>query len=209
MGCAPDMPLQRLQALLGALYGRGVNFEADVRHLPSATQLELLTRGDLDVGVVHDTGAAEGVETERLYRGEPLAALVSLEHRIAGTETTRLEDLAGEVLIVVPRRAEPGLHTRVLALANHDVARFRRIREAPGADVRDLLFAVASGRGVAVAARSTLRVAGDLAEAVAARPLGPATWMPDTCLVSPANARPELSRLHASAREAARELYHG
>jgi len=67
-----------------------------------------------------------------------------------------------------------------------------------------LLFAVASGHGVTVAPRSTLRVVGELGEAVAARPFGPPSWMPDTCLAWPANARPELSDVYAAV---ARELF--
>jgi hypothetical protein len=77
--------------------------------------------------------------------------------------------LAGDVLLVVPRNAEPGLHDHVVVLATSDGVSFREIREALGPDVRDLLFVIASGRGVTVASSSTLRVGGELGEAAAAR----------------------------------------
>src|SRR4051794_28159850 len=105
MGCAPDVPLQRLQAFLGLLYERVVDREADVEHLPSAEQVRRLRAGDLDLGLFHDTGDAKGFECERIYRGEPLAAAVPLGHRAAESDTVRLEDLAGDVLLVVPRGA--------------------------------------------------------------------------------------------------------
>jgi DNA-binding transcriptional LysR family regulator len=207
MACAPDVPLQRLQAFLGLLYGRCLGIRAEVQHLPTAQQVDRLRDGRVDLGLLHDPGATPGVEAQRLYRGEALAAVVPRAHRLATRDRVRLEDLAGEVLLVVPRGAEPSLHDRAVALSGSGGAAFRELREPPGADVRDLLFAVASGHGVAVAPRSMLRGVCELGEAVAACSLDPRTSMPDTCLAWPASARPELRGVYAAAREVARELY--
>lgn len=207
MGCAPDVPLQRLQAFLGLIYGRGVESEARVVHLPSEEQVRRLRDGDLDLGLIHDTGDATGLERERIYRGEPIAAVVSLGHRAARSETIRLQDLAGDVLLVARRSAEPGLHERVITATGSDGVPFRAIREAPGADIRDLLFAVASGHGVALAPRSVLRCVGDLGAAVATRPLQAPAMMPDTFVAWPTQVRHELGGVYASARSVARELY--
>jgi hypothetical protein len=207
MGCAPDVPLQRLQALLGLLYERHVALEVEVTYLPTAPQLKRLREGDLDLGLIHDTALPSGVESEGLYRGEALAAVVSLAHRVAARETARHQDLAGDVLFVVPRQTEPGFHDRVVTLAQSDGFAFRHIREAPGPDMRDLLFAVASGHGVTIAPRSALSTAGDVGAAAAARSLTPPSWMPDTCLAWPVNARSELTDVYAAAHEVARELY--
>jgi LysR family transcriptional regulator, benzoate and cis,cis-muconate-responsive activator of ben and cat genes len=207
LGCAPDIPLQRLQALLGLLYERCADLDVELTYLPSAVQLQLLREGRLHLGLLHETDPGANVKTEYVYRGELLAAVVPFGHPVAAQQTARLEDLAGDVLLVAPRRAEPRLHSRVVALATSDGSPFRDIREAPGHDIRDLLFAVASGRGVAVAPPSTLRVVGELGEAVLARPLEPAAWMPDTSLAWSANGRSELSPVFAAACEVARELY--
>ncbi len=134
-------------------------------------------------------------------------AVVSVGHRAAGSETVRLQDLVGDVLLVVRRSAEPGLHERVVAAASSDGAAFRAIREAPGPDIRDLLFAVASGHGVTLAPRSVLRCVGDLAAAVVTRPLHAAAMMPDTIVAWPIQVRHELGSVYASARSVARELY--
>lgn len=207
IGCAPDVPLQRLQAFIGLLAERGVDLRVQVRHLPTALQLRQLRVGDLDVGLLHDAGPSPGIEAERLYRGEALAAVVSVAHRVALAERARLEDLAGDALLVMPRTAEPSVHDRVAALAATDGLVFREVREAPGADVRDLLFAVASGHGVTALPRSTMRVVGDLGEALATRSLAPSVWMPDTCLAWSAQARRGLSDVYDAARHVARELY--
>ncbi|MEA2247599.1 MAG: hypothetical protein QOH46_2128 [Solirubrobacteraceae bacterium] len=209
MGCAPDVPLQRLQAFLGLLYERAFELDVEVTHLPTAEQLRRLRDGDLDLGLVHDSGPADGVETQRAYRGEPLTPVVSLGHRVTARASVRLEDLAGEVLLVVPRRDEPGLHDRIVAVATSDGRPFREIREAPGADVRDLLFAVASGQGVALVPRSMPASLGALGDAVIARPLAPAGFMPDTVLAWPASVPLELDGPHAAARDVARALYRG
>jgi DNA-binding transcriptional LysR family regulator len=207
MGCAPDVPLQRLLACLGLLYEYRADLELDVTYVPTAQQLQQLRDGDLDLGLLHDTGPTPGINAERLYRGELLAAVVCLSHRVAARESAQLADLAHDVLLVAPRGTEPALHDRIVALSTIDGAAFRTIREAPGPDVRDLLLAVARSHGVTIAPRSTLRVAGDLGEAVAARLISPPAWMPDTCLAWPANRRPELSGVYAVVREVARTLY--
>jgi DNA-binding transcriptional LysR family regulator len=207
MGCAPDVPLQRLQAFLGLISERGVKGEAGVVHLPSEEQVWRLRDGDLDLGLFHDTGDGTGLKRERIYRGEPLVAVVALGHRAARSETVRLQDLAGDVLLVVRRSAEPGLHERVITAATSDSAAFRAIREAPGPDIRDLLFAVASGHGVTLAPRSVLRCVGDLGTAVVTRPLQALALMPDTIVAWPIQVRHELGGMYASARSVARELY--
>jgi hypothetical protein len=207
IGCAPDMPLQRLQAFLGVLHAHRGALTPRVRFAPTALQLQQLRLGRLDLGMVHDPGEVPGARTEPLYRGEPLDVVVSLAHRVAARPAARLADLAGDVLLVPPRRVEPGLHAQVSALAAGDGAAFLEVREPPGPDVRDLLFAVASGHGVGLVPRSTSRAAGELGDAVAARPLDSQAQMPDTLLACPARGAAELDGLYATAREVARELY--
>ena len=207
LGCAPDLNLQRLQGFLGLLYTRHVELDVDVVHLPSGTQLARLHEGDLDLGLVHGTGPDDGIATEPVFRGEPIATVVSLAHRIGAGRTAQLADLAGDVLLVVPERAEPVIHSRVLDLAESSGVPFRDVREAPGPDLRDLLFAVASDRGVAFAPESALGTVGQLGDALTAHSVGPARRMPDTCPAFDADSRPELGEVGASAREVARQLY--
>ena len=209
VGCAPDVPVQRLQAFLGLLFERDGALAADVLHLPSAEQLALLRAGGLDFALVHEAPARDGVDAAGLYRGEPLHAFVGLAHRAAGREQVPLESFAGETLLVVPRRSEPGVHDHIVRLTQRDGGPLRRIREAPGPDPRDLLFAAAGGRGVALSARSALRAVGDIRDTVASLALEPPVSMPETLLAWPAQGDSGLGRVRSAAREIAHELYAG
>ena len=208
IGCAADVPLQRLQAFLGLLSERCAGVEPRIVHLATAQQLRRMRDGDLDLGLVHDPGEQPGITGERVYRGEPLAAVIPLAHRLAGRELVGIEDLTDDVLLLAPRLTEPGVHDRVLGLVAAEGAPFRAVREAPGPDVRDLLFAVASGAGVTLSAPSVLDAVGRLGDAVTARPLVLGGGMPDTC-VAWADRNPPPFRLQAAARDVARELYDG
>jgi hypothetical protein len=199
--------VQRLQVFLALLYRRHVELDVDVVHLASGTQLARLHEGDLDLGLVHGIGPGDGIATEPVYHGEPIATVVSLAHRISARRIAQLADLAGDVLLVVPERAEPVIHSRVLDLAESSGVPFRDVREAPGPDLRDLLFAVASDRGVAFAPESALGTVGELGDALTAHSVGLARRMPDTCLAFGHDSRPELGEVGASAREVARQLY--
>jgi hypothetical protein len=207
IGCAPDVPVQRLQAFLGLLFERRADLEPDVLHLPSAEQLWLLRDGALDIALVHEAPARDGIEAMPLYPGEPLHAFVAAGHRAASRDTATLETFAGETLLVVPRRSEPGVHDRIVQLAQRNGRPFRALREAPGPDPRDVLFAGAGGRGVALGPRSAPRAVGDIRDTVASLAFQPAASMPTTLLAWSAGTRPGLERLRSAARDVARELY--
>lgn len=208
IGCAADVPLQRLLAFLGLLSEDCAGIQPRVVHLTTGQQLQRMRDGDIDFGLVHDPGAQPGIAAERVYRGETPVAVMPLAHRLAGHQAVAIEELAGDVLLLARRLAEPGVHHRVLTLVAAAGAPFRAVREAPGSDVRDLLFAVASGQGVTLAGPSVLDSVGPLGDAVKARPLLLGGRMPDTC-VAWADQHAPPSRLQAAAREVAREFYGG
>jgi hypothetical protein len=206
IGCAADVPPQRLQAFLGLLSVRCPELRPRVVHLTTGQQLQRMRDGDIDLGLLHDPGARPGIAAERVYRGEAPVAVVPVAHRFAGRDPMRIEDLAGDVLLLAHPLAEPGVHERVLGLVAAARVPFRAVEEAPGPDLRDLLFAVASGAGVTLLAPSVLDAVGRLGDAVTARPLVLDGRMPDTCVAWADGHAPEF-RLHAAAREVARELY--
>ena len=69
IGCAPDVPVQRLQAFLGLLYQRLPDLAVDVSHLPSAEQVARIHAGDLDVALVHDPRPDGRIEAMPIHRG--------------------------------------------------------------------------------------------------------------------------------------------
>jgi DNA-binding transcriptional LysR family regulator len=206
IGCVPGVPIQRLQAFLGALHERDPALEAEVAHLPGAEQLRRLRLGELDLGIVHDSGEHGGVRTQRLFAGERLAAFLPQAHPLAVRGTLGPSDVVDETLVVAPRRANPALHDRMLVLVARAGYRFRAVREAGGEHPRDVLFAAAAGLGIALGALSLRQVAGDVASTVTRRTLDPVAWMPDTVVAWPGDPPRRLGEVIARARDAAHAL---
>ena len=81
--------------------------------------------------------------------------------------------------------------------------RFAEVRERGGDDPRDLLFAVAEGRGITIGPLSLRALAGDIGTLVTARPLDPPQTMPDTLVAwranPPAHVRETLALAQALA----------
>jgi DNA-binding transcriptional LysR family regulator len=206
LGCLADLPVQRLQAFLGLLYERDPELDVDVAHLPSHQQIELLRAGELDLALIHDPHDDGTISTEPVFPGARLAAFLSVFHPLSTCASVSPEDLGGETLITAPRAGDPALHDWLLAEVTSNGYAFRAVRETRGSDPRDVLFAVAERRGVALRPRSALRLAADLGDVVAGVPLEPAVTMPATLLAwMPAHG--PGAALQDVAREAARALY--
>jgi DNA-binding transcriptional LysR family regulator len=204
IGCVSDLPIRRLLRFLVALKRREparvvTNLyvrEEVVRHL---------RRGELDLGIFPDAGDHDEIATEPLAPSEPMVALVSPEHPLAASDVPlgpgTLDD---EVLLVLPRAADPLIHDRQLASIESFGYRFNAIQEVAGTNARDLLLAVAQNAGVALAPKTFAEITeGDI---VAHRTLEPAPVMPPLVVGWPLNHRPWLDPIMRAAREVAREL---
>jgi hypothetical protein len=210
VACVPDLPLQRLQTLLGALSARGVYAEWEVTHLRTPGQLALLAAGDLDLGVFHAGMLdVDGIGTQPLYRGEALGAVLPVGDVLAGRSALRPVDLEDQALVLFPRAADPALHDRLVDVAVKAGYRFRDVQQVAGEDLRDLLFAVAQGRGVTLMPATGVRAAGELSTIVEWRPLVPAPTMPDTLIAWNSHALREAEDVLAVVRGVARDLYTG
>lgn len=210
LGCVPDLPLARLQSFLGALYGADAALHAEVTHERTAEQQRALRRGQLDLAIVHDTGAEPGIDTVPLYPGEPFAAYLPVAHPRASQDGgLRIAELANETLLLAPRTADPALTDRLLTLFAEAGLRFRGMRETRGAELRDLLFAVADGGGVLLAPESVPEIVGDAHVIAASLKLAPPLFMPDTQLAWRTDPTPQLGRVIATAQGVARQLYEG
>jgi DNA-binding transcriptional LysR family regulator len=151
---------------------------------------------ELDVGIFHDDGK-QGVEIEPLFAGEPLTAYLPIGHPLATKAVLGPDDLTHERLI--------GLSDEI-ATRLHDLGyRWASLHEPTGLEPRDLMLAVAEGRGVLIASRSMAESTGATA-VVVRRPMDPPLVMPDVVVAwridPPAHLRPILSTV----REVAREL---
>jgi DNA-binding transcriptional LysR family regulator len=207
MGCVPGMPVQLLQAFLGAIHARDAAIELEVAHLSGAQQLRRLRRGDLDLAILHDPGGHDTMRVQPLFPGERLAAYLPQGHRLAVHAAVGPDDLVGETLVVPSRQADPVLHDRLLALVEGSGFRFRAIREAGGGHPRDVLFAAATGLGVALGPTSLRQVVGDVATIVTRCMLDPAAWMPDMVVAWAADPPARLAPVLDAARRAAAMLH--
>jgi DNA-binding transcriptional LysR family regulator len=205
IGCVPDLPLDQLRRFLVELNAQDSVLQAEVTHLLAPEQVRRLLMGELDLGVFHHAQDHAGIEFEPLFPGEPLAAFLAPGHRLAGKQTLGPDDLRDEVLIASPRAADPALHDHVLAVANERGYQFSTVREASGDHPRDLMLAVASELGIALAPASLHLISG-ADQIVIRRPLEPPGKMPDVIVAWHAQRPRELWTALVAVGNTARQL---
>ena len=106
---------QALPLILDELEARAPEIRVSAYRAWSTHVLEAVRAGDVDLGMMREFEATEGLVSETI-RLEPLAVFMSVRHRLAGRPTLRIKDLEGETMIVVPPSLAPGFHNLVLAL---------------------------------------------------------------------------------------------
>jgi hypothetical protein len=163
-----------------------------VAHLRTAEQVRRLHQGDLELGLV-EAVVGDDLGTELLFPGDPLDTVLPFYHPLGREPAVAAEDLAGETLLLFPRRVDPALHDWYRALIERNHLRFAQVRETGDADPRDVLLAVAEGRGVTLAPQPSPATAGDYGPAVITRDLRPLSRYPATLLAWPRRG-PTLSR---------------
>lgn len=207
IGFLPDLPVERLLQFLGALNEQDASAETQVMHLSPPEQLRRLRNGELDVATFH--GAQDDpeleLELEPLFPGQPLAAYLPPDHRLAAKSVVQPGDLRDEHLIRYPPASTPGMHDRLLALLEASGYLPRSVHEPTSTDVRDVLLPIARGLGVGFLPVS-LRDASDAGRIVICRRLDPPLSMPDTVLAWRRNTPPRLRAILEITREIAREL---
>jgi hypothetical protein len=114
-------------------------------------------------------------------------------------------DLSSQTLVIFLREENPALQDRLLALIDEGGYQFAGVREAGGMNPRDLMLAVADGRGVALGPFS-LQDVSDVGGIVIRRRLEPRVSMPDTVVAWRVNPPSQLKEKLSVAREVAREL---
>jgi DNA-binding transcriptional LysR family regulator len=205
IGYVPYLPIDPLLRFLHALREREPDRQPQITHLFSLDQLALLRRGELDLGIFPAADDHTEIETEPLFAGEPLAAFLPAEHRLAAKPVLGPADLDEEILLTGQRAANPALYDRMLALIQAAGYRFARVREMSGTSGRDLMLGVAGGLGVTLAP-SSLKEIDEAGGIVIRRPLDPPLSMPDTVVAWPAKPPRRLATLRIDVREVVREL---
>ena len=202
IGCLPDLAIESTYRFLGELREQTPGGNPFVIHLPSLEQVRRLRAGELDFGLIHDAEDYGDLEMEPLFPGEALRALLPRDHPLTAKRVLRPADLRGEALVLFARAANPALHDRLLALIETAGYRFRAVHEAGGANRRDVILAVAGGRGVAVGPFS--EVARGAEKIVTRRRLDPSLTMPDVMVAWRVNPPRRLRSILPGVRELAR-----
>ena len=153
----------RLGHVGGALYGAIPPVVHHLRQLApgvdvmleehkTARQLNLIGLGRLDAGFVHlpDDGV-NGFRVTVLDR-EPLDVCLPAGHRLAGSSTIRLRDLADDDFVLFARPLEPDTHDRITAACRRAGFEPRVVHEA--ATLQGLIGLVAAALGVGFTVRS-------------------------------------------------------
>lgn len=203
VGSVSYVPTRRLQKFLSALKERNGSMQTQVTHHLTLEQIERLRSGELDLAVFAHFENYEGIEWEPLFAGEPLVVFLAEDHRLASKRVITPNDLVGETLVTYPRKTNPAVFVRFIALMEDAGYRFK-VRET-NADIRDVMLAVAEGLGVAMGP-SHVKDMIEVPANVVWRRLDPAPEWPETIVGWRAQAPRQLQPRLAAIREVAREL---
>ncbi len=151
VGAVQAMPVLDLPAVLGAFHRRYPAVEVHLREDGSATMLQALGDGDLDLGLLTlPPGQLPPGVAARTLLDEPLVAVLPADHPAAGTGPLDLVDLVADAFI----EFKPGSGLRAHVDLAFDRAGLRRRVAFQVAQVDTLVRLVAEGLGVALLFRS-------------------------------------------------------
>jgi len=91
------------------------NIEVEILEESTAEQQQLLTAGEIDIGVLRHPFATQGLRVSAPL-GQPLGVVLAREHPLATVETLRLADLSPYALVQFHRHIAPGLYDELLHL---------------------------------------------------------------------------------------------
>lgn len=149
--------LRRLRAIAPAL-------EVDLIEDSSRGNVEAVMQARVDVGLVSGSfvpaSIAEPPLRSVVIHREPLLAAMSRRHRFASQRRIALSQLAGEQMVLFPRRLAPGFHDELVSACQGAGFSPRVSRRAAGYD--RILAAVAEGGFVSLVPRSVAKRRSDV-----------------------------------------------
>lgn len=84
----------------------------DMLELNSAEQIAALQQERLDLGLLHATRPAAGLQSQTLV-SEPFMACLPAAHALAGLRTLKVRQLAGERMVLFSRQVSPDYHQQI------------------------------------------------------------------------------------------------
>jgi DNA-binding transcriptional LysR family regulator len=113
LGFPPPASFETLGAILAAVEHDHPNMTVIASELFSVEVRRRVLAGELDVGLALHPEPVAGIRTETL-RVEPVAALISQRHRLAGASSIPLAELERETVLLFPRELAPAYYDRIV-----------------------------------------------------------------------------------------------
>ncbi len=167
VGFAASTMLTRVPGIFRAYRDRYPRVELRLRELSTATQMDALRAGLIDVGFLREPPPDDALVCEPVVR-EPFVAALPPGHPLAAGETLAVGALAREPFVLFPRGVAPTLYDQVIGLCHRAGFEPRQVQEAQ--EWLTIVGLVDAGLGVSLVPASfeRLRWGG-----VAYRPLSP------------------------------------
>ncbi len=115
VGFTPTMIFRRLPLVLGTFRDRHPAMDIQLLELNSAEQVEALGTGRIDIGFIHAMPLPDGI-TSLTIANEPFVCCLPSHHPLAGRSRMRLQELAGEPLIMFNRQLASHYYDRIIGL---------------------------------------------------------------------------------------------
>ena len=137
-----------LRTVIGAYRAHHPDVGLTLDELPTGEQLDRLSAGTLDLGIVRLPVTADRLTIMPLV-SEPVVAVLPEGHPLSGDEVVDVADLAGEPFIIVSRSQEPTAFDSYVSLCTRAGFSPRVVQEAT--QIRTIVELVAAGFGVSLA----------------------------------------------------------
>jgi len=191
LGTSPGLA-DRLHRGVSAMRRSVPDIGLELVHGTPAAHCAAIRAGQLDLALVRGPVRGPGLRTVELWR-EPLHAVLPASHPAAAAPALPVDALAGMVLRLPARTAEPALHDAVLAACHH--AGFVPCFGRPMGSAQDTVVEIGASRDeVAIVYCES----GPVTPGVAIRPLDPALTVPGHLVAPAAGAEECLAALTAA-----------
>ncbi|MDR3525021.1 MAG: LysR substrate-binding domain-containing protein [Acetobacteraceae bacterium] len=175
-----------LPAMMRRIRQTAQGLHLKLSEMPSASQITVLSRGDIDIGLLRGPVSERGVKT-KVLRSDPLMAILPESLPLARQGEVNLRALAEKEFIMFSRQGAPGLHDLVMTAClrmgvtpniTHQASNYRTILDLVAGDLGvSIQPATQSGRiaqGVIARPIGDLSVASDLLLAIRDQPISSA-----------------------------------
>lgn len=129
IGFVSSAALSIVPAIVLALNESWPGLHVELTESTTDPQLDGVTDGQLDVGIVREVAAAPGVSVRPLLR-ERLIVAMHQTHPLAHRRSIRLSELANERFLTFPRHRVSRLYDHIAALCHHAGFRLEAAQEA-------------------------------------------------------------------------------